>query len=443
MTPAGDARRALRRARAAVGAVGAALVGLALFADVVGLGRPDGVGTGQVLLGLGGLALIAIAVLGRRAVRLHVALAVTLLNALILLAGLELAAIAAARAGLVGEERLEEIAAQADSSYYAQQTWGADYWSEALRAESYVYEPYSTWRHAPFDGSTINVSEAGVRATPGADCRAGSHRVFGFGGSTLWGWGAPDWGTIAAYVQGGLAERVDGPVCVVNWAEDAYVSTQGVITLLRRLQVGDVPDAVFFYDGVNEVFAAYQSGRADSHLDFERIAGLVEGRRHPLLVWIESTRLHWLWTRIASRGDDARSRADRPEAPDAELAAAVVEAYVANYRAVAALAREWGFEFHFFWQPHLAVGDRPLREEERVLRSRLDARVADLAADVYARVRREASRRDRLWYLAPALDGVPDRVWIDEWGHVTPPANRLLAERIVDALVSDAREGRG
>ena len=40
------------------------------------------------------------------------------------------------------------------------------------------------------------------------------------------GWGAPDWGTIPAYLQESLGELIEGPVCVVNKAEDGYVSAK-------------------------------------------------------------------------------------------------------------------------------------------------------------------------------------------------------------------------
>ena len=69
------------------------------------------------------------------------------------------------------------------------------------------------------------------------------------------------------------------------------------------------------------------------------------------------------------------------------------------------------------------------------MRSRLDSRLVDLSNAVYGRILQEASRRDRLWYLATVFDGVADQVWIDEWGHVTPSANRLIADQIATALV--------
>ena len=83
--------------------------------------------------------------------------------------------------------------------------------------------------------------------TPGADCSAKSFKVFTFGASEMWGTGSPNWGTIPAHLQKGLEKLRQGPVCVTNFAESAYVSMQGVMMLLMQLRSGNVPDVVLFY----------------------------------------------------------------------------------------------------------------------------------------------------------------------------------------------------
>src|SRR5262245_38830380 len=144
--------------------------------------------------------------------------------------------------------------------------------------------------------STRRMSYGEERRLPGHDqhrprghsadawCAAGSYKVFVFGGSTIWGtgspWrtGSPDWGTIPAYLQAGLAKRETRPVCVVNFGESAYVSSQSVIMLLTRLHAGDVPDLTLFYDGPNDVYAAFQSGRPTVHENVGSIARIFEHR---------------------------------------------------------------------------------------------------------------------------------------------------------------------
>ena len=73
--------------------------------------------------------------------------------------------------------------------------------------------------------------------------------------------GAPDWGTIPAYLQTLLEQKIETPLCIVNYGEWGYVVTQNMILLTLELRDGNVPDLVIFYDGINDVFATYQATR--------------------------------------------------------------------------------------------------------------------------------------------------------------------------------------
>ena len=223
---------------------------------------------------------------GQRIAHSYKAVAVLVLNTLLLFACFELAAISyvnlrqllpAPPDPLVGEGGPRETV-----SYYASQSWAPRYWHEFRLARRQRYYSYVGWRRAPFDGETIQIDERGIRLTPGADCSANSFKVFAFGGSTMWGTGSPNWGTIPAYLQAGLQKLRHGPVCVVNFGETAYVSTQGVIMLLMQLQSGNVPDLVVFYDGPNDIYAAYQSGRAGVPQNLDQVAARFERRRSTL-----------------------------------------------------------------------------------------------------------------------------------------------------------------
>jgi acyl-CoA synthetase (AMP-forming)/AMP-acid ligase II len=106
-------------------------------------------------------------------------------------------------------------------------------------------------------------------------------KVFTFGGSPMWGTGSPDWSTIPAYLRIELEEARRRPLCIMNFGESAYVSTQSVIELMLQLQAGNVPDIAIFTDGVNDIFTGYQSGKAGIHQNFEQIAARLEGTGQP------------------------------------------------------------------------------------------------------------------------------------------------------------------
>ena len=255
----------------------------------------------------------------------------------------------------------------------------------------------------------------------------------------MWGTGSPDWGTIPAYLQSGLKSLTTKPVCMLNFGESAYVSTQSVIQLMLELQSGNVPDLVIFYEGANDVYAAYQSGRP-THQNNNQIADkLNKGNSPPplppLVAWIKSTKSFYLFNRLM-----ARLRPKPRESTNlinyktmgidtATLTNAMVETYIGNYEIVNALARKYGFKALFFWQPQIAVGEKPLTSEELEMRRELDPVVVEFYQSVYHRVQQVAKKYKNLYYIADTFDSAKSQIYIDQV-HVTPVGNRLIAERI-------------
>ncbi len=227
-------RHRLQVLRATIMVAGGAIMLVGLVADWIGLSTPGSFGKGQILAVLAGLGLLLIGLLGRRVVSFYRGGAVLLLNTLVLFACLELGAHFVFRMGDLLSSSVEPQVPdrKAKLPYYTSQDWAEEYWRDFKITGVKQYRPWVIWSRAPFEGTTININQDGIRETPGANCSATSYKVFTFGGSTMWGTGAPDWGTIATYLQAGLESLRDKPVCVVNFGETAFVSTQSIIELL-------------------------------------------------------------------------------------------------------------------------------------------------------------------------------------------------------------------
>jgi len=188
--------------------------------------------------------------------------------------------------------------------------WMFEYYAEFRIVEkSSVWTPYAYARSIPFEGKYINVNKDGLRVTwnesvvDHADDQP-PVRVFIFGGSTMWGWGARDDYTIASY----LSKILHGQgyqVEVTNYGQMGYVNTQEIITLLRYLQRGEVPDIVLFYDGLNDVASANhnraaglsrnESVRAEDFNFSRRMDDLTETWFHYFLPGISGDSIAWYW----------------------------------------------------------------------------------------------------------------------------------------------------
>jgi lysophospholipase L1-like esterase len=384
----------------------------------------------------------------RRIVDSPKTVALITLNTIIFFACLELAAAFVTKVWKEPVKMTDEDLPRAHTSYYASQAWAKQYWREFSLSRPQLYRHYVNWRRAPFKGQFININRDGIRLTPGANCSVNSYKVFAFGGSTLWGTGSPDWGTIPAYLQADFNALRHGPVCVVNFGETAFVSTQGVIELIMQLQSGNVPDLVVFYDGVNDVYAAYQSGRP-THQNFDQIAAKLENKESspPLVAWIKSTNSFHLFNRLM-----AEWRQKPPNSQElvtyktmgidtSTLSDSVVETYLSNYEIVDALARKYGFKFFFFWQPVISIGDKPLTSEEQDMRRQMEPALIELHESVYRRVQRVANEYENLYYIAEMFDSLDSGIWID-YSHVTPVGNRLIAEKMFGVITGqpDAKQ---
>lgn len=432
--------------------IGLALVTIGVLGDFLISGAGWGFGTSQlVVVFLGALVLVA-AWLGRRLAAVYRGVALLLLNTLVLLLVVEVFAAAILAILTIVQPGADAGAAAArgrrNLTYYTSREWGATYWDEYARVSSHTtYRPYVIWRSSPFRGRTITVEEHSyTRRTPGSDCSAArAFKIFTFGGSGMWGVGSPDSATVPAHLQAMLSREGGRPVCIVNFGERGHVSTQGVIQLLRQLQRGNVPDLVLFYDGVNDVFTATAYNQPGLHMSMDRVAEKLETTGPLAADWLEFSRLFRLLAQLTSRGT-AESRFAGPSAAPDTLAGAVVQVYLANYRAVEALAGEFGFAFKFFWQPHILAGAKPLTAEERAIRS-ADARGehAAVMAATFARVERLASQYEHLHYAGHVFDSEPSLAYIDSH-HLTPEANALVARRMLEVIrprmaPSDTRPG--
>jgi lysophospholipase L1-like esterase len=372
--------------------------------------------------------------------------AILILNTIVLLACVELVALIIFKVFSVSNPGEQQVVNPREKvSYYTSQDWAVQYWDEHRLSDVQRYHPYVLWRRAAFKGRTINIGQQGSRVTPGADCSADSYRVFALGGSTMWGTGSPDWGTIPAYLQAGLEARRGKPVCVVNFGETGFVATQEVIQLLLQLESGNVPHVVIFYDGVNDVYAAYQSGRADGHMNLSAIRTRFEKRERALsfVEWLKTSYAFLLSQRLADS-----LRQETKTSPKlityetmgidaAALADSVAQMYLANYKTVKALSREYGFEYFFFWQPVIWFGNKPLTSEEQAIKLGTDPARIRLSDSVYRTIELAASKSDyeNLYYLGQIFDKYTSPIWIDGL-HVTPVGNQLIAQKMLDVVAA-------
>lgn len=384
--------------------------------------------------------------------RIYRAVAILVLNAILAVAGFELVAMgyfnfkvptrqAKSAERLVGEGTPRETV-----SYYASQDWAERFWYEFRLSRNQQFRPFVGWRRAPFKGQTIEVDQNGVRVTPGADCSPNSFKVFTFGASEMWGTGSPNWGTIPAHLQKGLEKLGQGPVCVTNFAESAYVSMQGIITLLMQLRSGNVPDVVLFYSVEDDIYSAYQSGRVGLLENLGQIAARFEGKQKPegFLDRIKATNSYKLVDMymdkltVAKPQEQVANKVVTYESMgiDAEsLSDAIVQEMLENYKIVNGLSQEYGFKYMFVVPPSVWRGEKSLTPEEQRMKDLAlqEEALHKLSAAVYGKLEVAASKYANFQSLTHVFDHQNALLWIDAT-HVNPEGNQLVAMSLLELM---------
>jgi lysophospholipase L1-like esterase len=332
--------------------------------------------------------------------------------------------------------------------------WAADYFRELRAADSVAWTSYVYWRRRPFVGQFINVGSEGLRRTyrppaPGASGRPLT--VFVFGGSTVWGTGVRDNFTIPSALARQLAADGSSDVAVTNFGESGYVSTQEVIALEVELRRGARPDVVVFYDGVNDTFAALQSGTAGTpQNEANRIAEfnlLHEARRGDLIreavmrTFTGSATVQLL-TRALRRvtGTDA-SAATAPRV-DARVADDVVGIYANNVKAVEGLGNEFGFHSLFYWQPVIFTKDR--QTEYELNQTAAVAYTASSYDLVYDRIKKQPElASDPAFHDLSSIFHGEDRPFYIDFAHLSEAGNEVIAARIAADVRATRSSGPG
>jgi hypothetical protein len=364
--------------------LGLLFTAIALSADWTGLDSSDSFGAGETLILLLGVTILTAGIAGRKFIRIYKNSAIILLNLIIVIIFLEAGSIAVMtlinRSATVAGFRMP--IEYTGLPYYKNQAWSESYWRELGLAGKTKYVPYTLWRRHAFKGEFINIDNNGLRSTPGARCTEKSLKIFAFGGSAMWGWGAPDWGTIPAFLQTGLQVRVKQPVCVTNFAATAYVSSQALIELIKQLQNGNIPDIAIFYDGVNDVLAAYQTGAPNNHQNLHDLSLRFENTEHSIMRVLKTSNLLHLTRQLKSRESTSCEWVHGKDTKAEILSDSVYKTYLANARIIDALARKYGFQYYLFWQPVITAGNKQLTEEEMIIKSKLPPLLTDLYAEI-------------------------------------------------------------
>ena len=313
-----------------------------------------------------------------------------------------------------------------------------EYWAEFEKANKVVYHQYVLWRRASYQGQLLSIDQDGVRRTLNTQCDAKALTIWTFGDSVMWGAGTPDAGTIPSFLALDY-EKAGKPACIVNYAEKGWSNSQELIGLIEQLKhAARKPDIVLFYDGGTEAFAAYQSGRADVHSNFNMFQDFLANwgtKQRASFSYLEETNTYRMLDRISRRTPFHRNQGNSRTAPETDtLSSEVVDNYAQNMQIVNLLGKLYDFRPVFAWYPNLAVGHKQLTPYEQQVMRFEDEAFPDLRLMYEAVYQKSAGIKQANFYnLENAVDDQSDSLYVGI-SHMKAEGNRILADRLFKIL---------
>jgi hypothetical protein len=328
---------------------------------------------------------------------------------------------------------------------YTDMSLPRDLVQELQDSTEHQYLPFVHFRRRPYQGRYISVDSQGVRKTLNSRCDdPKSLRIWMFGDSVLWGSGVSDAETIPSQLA--RLYSVSGQsVCITNYGEQAWVSTQEVVELLLQLKYSNrPPQVVVFYDGTDEVLRPHPDAPTDIDQSYYRFREALETSQEearPGLRYLEKSNTVRALDLLSK--EIHRRLAKIPALSRLEIEAAAqasVDNYQQNLQAVDALAQAYGFQAFYFWYPTSSMGGKPLTTEEQAsvrAEQQKDRVWFQLKQAVYAIC--SNVHRPRFSYMGDALDDQRGRFYLDS-SHLTSEGNTIMAGRVFQVL-RNARTG--
>jgi len=343
---------------------------------------------------------------------------------------------------------------QKTSPVYEGADWAKEFWQdEFLRNQAlHVYVPFRLWSVTNWHGKYTN-NDAGPRGVwrrtlnPSNCDPIHALSVWTFGGSTMWGYGVPDWATIPSYLSRELNGSSQNCVVVSNFGVEGYVNDQELLALQEQLKVGAHPDIVVFYDGVNDSALAWNpAGPPPAHFLFQTIKSRVEGSVSGRLDFLKTSYTMHLAREILSKIRPRRSFAALISRSQPNVAL-VLDNYEANLRIARALSNAYQFKLYCFWQPILFYGHKPFVPFEQHI-AEVDTNGMSVASAwlpvaraVYEQAERRAAVDGNFIFLGNLFDSTKDTIYIDEM-HIGPEGNELAAKAIASCVRNSVTPGK-
>jgi hypothetical protein len=312
---------------------------------------------------------------------------------------------------------------------YANVGWAEQHYRELGQAQldhaRADFKSFIGWRRHPFDGETIKVGGPYAQRRTINNGAIDAKKAYFFGGSSMWGTGANDEGTIPSQFAALTGMRSE------NFAEAGYTAHQSLMFLVQLLQEGHRPDLVVFYDGANEVAIkcvteltpdAHMLEAKIDHLLKERVLSPTSINHYLAPAWQVAGRVKSVLTGVAPVEGFNCHR-------DANKAARIADNVLRDWQMAKRIVESYGIKFIGILQP-VVYFSRTRRDHLQNIAFLMPPLMEAQFRTVYPLIEQRMPEASGFYDLTSVLD-VDQYVYVD-FVHLSPNGNRLVVARIAE-----------
>lgn len=341
---------------------------------------------------------------------------------LLLIEGVSFLAIQSSGAVPSEEQKATSLATSGKPNHGTEQ---ARVYAETKDKQKYTYKSFIGWQAEPAESETININAQRHRVTGFETAFPDRPTTHLFGGSTMWGTGVADSGTVPALLAPEISQNT------INYGDKGYNSRQNLNRLIDSLADISEGDTVIFYDGVNDSIQNCRSNASpDGHSRESQIRDLMDNLdKHDFsssaAMLFRQTHTYTMLERLLPRIDLQKEKQPPKigsNCTDPATAATVARFLVQNWHVAEDILRARKINFICALQPnpYTATGFVPAYSEEGRKRSVLG---------VYPLVQKLA-RSENLACFADMTDIFDRDYYLDHCCHVNRDGNRAIADQL-------------
>lgn len=298
-----------------------------------------------------------------------------------------------------------------------------------------VWAPFVNYKLSPFKGKYNTINSEGFRKTINFNkgFEGEKIRIYCLGGSTMYGIGTNDGNTIPSILSQQLRKKYPNlKIEVLNLGIPGFTRDMELILLQEQLLLKDkTPKLVIFYDGVNEVSAAYQNG--DVRIPTNSINRIIEfntkrdyTKRLHLFANASYTYKMISYLKKKLRKTTTSSIKELPKK--------IVTNYRKNLELTNAISKKYNFKVFNFFQPVLFLKNSPSSSSETKMK---DTRIyfKDTYLKTYAMIKQDSllNKNPTFTDISNAFDKETKPIYTDIC-HTGIKGNEIIVNEILKKI---------